>query len=388
MLETLAIENYRSIRSLRVPLAPINVITGANGTGKSNLYRALRLLAETAQGGVVASLAREGGLRSAFWAGPEQFSREMKTRKATVQGTSRKEAKRLRLGFGSEEFSYAVAFGLPTPSSSIFSLDPELKYEGIWFGKLYKPGGLLVERKNSYVKARGETGWQDLSTHLSLFESIFSQIADPNSAAPVLLLREHIRKWRFYDQFRTDPTAPARGIQLGTRTPVLHHDGRDLASAVATIREEGDWRIFEQTISQAFPGARVDPVRHESGSIELLFFQEGLLRSLSTAELSDGTLRFLLWAAALLTPHPPMLMVLNEPETSMHPDLIPALSELILHAGTVAQVWIVSHSAALISQLSKSPQCSLIELEKDLGETVIPAQGLVNKPAWKWPIGC
>lgn len=61
MLRTLAIANYRSLRQLIVPLGRLNLIPGPNGSGKSNLYRALRLLAETAQGGVVSSLAREAG---------------------------------------------------------------------------------------------------------------------------------------------------------------------------------------------------------------------------------------------------------------------------------------------------------------------------------------
>lgn len=78
MLRTLAIANYRSIRELIIPLGALNLVTGANGSGKSNLYRALRLLAETAQGGVVSALAREGGLSSTLWAGPETISRRMR----------------------------------------------------------------------------------------------------------------------------------------------------------------------------------------------------------------------------------------------------------------------------------------------------------------------
>lgn len=61
MLQTLAIANYRSIRNLVIPLGHLNVVTGPNGSGKSNLYRALRLLGETAQGGVVNALAQAGG---------------------------------------------------------------------------------------------------------------------------------------------------------------------------------------------------------------------------------------------------------------------------------------------------------------------------------------
>jgi predicted ATPase len=77
-LQTLAVANYRSIRSLIMPLDRLNLITGSNGSGKSNLYRALRLLAEAAQGGIVSSLAREGGLSSTLWAGPETITRGMK----------------------------------------------------------------------------------------------------------------------------------------------------------------------------------------------------------------------------------------------------------------------------------------------------------------------
>ena len=77
MLTTLAISNYLSLLNLVIPLGKLNVITGVNGSGKSNLYRALRLLAETAQGGVVNTLAKEGGLESTFWAGPKKTTRGM-----------------------------------------------------------------------------------------------------------------------------------------------------------------------------------------------------------------------------------------------------------------------------------------------------------------------
>src|SRR5207244_5432688 len=108
MRTTLAISNYRSLRSLVVPLQRLNVITGANGSGKSSLYRALRLLADTAQGRVVPSLAREGGLQSTLWAGPESISRAVKSGDYPVQGTRRKQPVNLRLGFAGDEFGYLI----------------------------------------------------------------------------------------------------------------------------------------------------------------------------------------------------------------------------------------------------------------------------------------
>jgi predicted ATPase len=384
MLHTLAVENYRSLRSIVVPLGKLNIIQGANGSGKTNLYRALRLLADTAAGGVVSSLAREGGLKSTFWAGPEKLSRDMRAGRVPVQGTLRKEAVRLKLGFAGEDLGYCITMGLPAPSDSAFALDPEIKRESIWAGLACKSDRMLVDRSGPTVRARTEKGWQTLADGLSLFESIFVQIADPSNAPEVLCLREAVRSWRFYDQLRADVDAPARMPRLGTRTPVLGHDGGDLAAAIQTIFEVGDARAVNDAIEAAFPGASLTIGFEPDGRFALEFRQPGLLRPLSGAELSDGTLRFLLWLAALLTPRPPSMMVLNEPETSLHPDLLPALAQMIAKAAGTTQVWVVTHSLALATALSASPEARVIELEKELGQTQVRGQSLLDRLQWKW----
>jgi predicted ATPase len=197
-------------------------------------------------------------------------------------------------------------------------------------------------------------------------------------------LRDQIRTWRFYDHFRTDAEAPARQLQIGTYTPVLAHDGRDLAAAIQTIKEIGDAPALAHAISDAFPGSELD-ISTSDGRMSIGLHQEGLLRPLSAAELSDGTLRYLLWAAALLTPRPPHLMILNEPEASLHPDLLPALARLIGVASKETQIWVVSHASRLIAALEQNPECASIQLEKELGETQIVGQRKLDRPAWKWP---
>ena len=100
-------------------------------------------------------------------------------------------------------------------------------------------------------------------------------------------------------------------------------------------------------------------------------------------------MRFLLWAAALLSPQPPSLMVLNEPETSLHPDLVRPLATLIDEAARRTQVVVVTHSPTLRECLGAAPLGSdedawEIELYKDWGETKVVDQGLLTTPAWDW----
>jgi predicted ATPase len=123
MLKTLAIGNYRSLLKFTVSPGRLNVISGPNGSGKSNIYRSLRLLAETAQAGVVNALAHEGGLQSTFWAGPETITLGMQQGEVAFQGGPGRGPRRLRLGFAGEEFGYSISLGLPVPNKSNFDLD-------------------------------------------------------------------------------------------------------------------------------------------------------------------------------------------------------------------------------------------------------------------------
>ena len=391
MLTTLAVENYRSLRSLVLPLHQLTLITGPNGSGKSSIYRSLRLLADASRNGAVAALAREGGLPSTLWAGPEKIGRSVREGQHPVQGTVRTKPVALRLGFAGDEFGYAIDLGLPVPDPNTkFGLDPVIKRECVWRGPLLRPSTLLADRAVGGVRVREETGaWSATADQIKPTDSMLSEYADPHRAPELLLTRERIRSWRFYDQFRTDATAPARTSRIGTRTPVLDHDGADLAAALQTIRENGDTEALDVAIDQAFPGSRVT-IEVRDGWFELKFRQHGLLRPLGAAELSDGTLRYLLWVAALLAVRPPELFVLNEPETSLHGQLLAPLGQLIAAAATRSQVVAVSHSQTLIAALREAAEeagtvLSAVELIKDFGETGVLGREPLDGPNWRWP---
>jgi predicted ATPase len=384
VITRIAVSGYRSLRDIRLELGRLNVVTGANGSGKSSLYRALRLLADVAQGRVIQSLAGEGGLMSTLWAGPEAFSRAMKRGEQPVEGTVRSKSISLKLGFAGEDYGYAIDLGLPIkedPPMSQFGRDPVIKIESLWTGERLGRTNLFAERRGPYVRLRDEPGeWRDAMTDLASYDSMMTHCSDPREAPELLQLRERMREWRFYDHFRTDRDAPARNPQIGTRTPVLGSDGADLAAALQTIREIGSPGELDDAIADAFPRAEVSIVNVD-GYFEVEMQQHGLLRPLKTAELSDGTLRYLLLVAALLSPRPPALMVINEPETSLHPDLLPPLGRLIERAAERSQIIVVSHAAGLVDVLADSTARRFM-LEKELGETVVKD---AEKPLWTWP---
>jgi predicted ATPase len=287
----------------------------------------------------------------------------------------------LRLGYASDDgFGYLVDLGLPIPIETSFGLDPEVKREVVFSGAVARPNAVLVERRGPLVRARDGRDWVELAGGLAPWESMLTELADPTRAPELLAVREEIQGWRFYDGFRVDADAPARRTQVGTRTPVLDHDGADLAAAVQTIREIGDHAGLDRAVADGFGGSTIE-VTVAAGRFDVALRQPGMLRPLASAELSDGTLRYLLLVAALLTPRPPALMVLNEPETSLHPDLLPPLARLVERAARDTQIVVVSHSRTLLDALGAAKG---VELVKDLGETMVAGQEPLDAPPWHW----
>ena len=355
----IAIEHYRSLRSLRLDLVRITTVVGANGVGKSNLYRALGLLQAAALGRLSDAFAEEGGMPSALYAGAKR----------------RDEIREVRLVVGAEidGFSYRLACGLPiAPGPSAFKLDPLVKEEdlGVRLAGRKTPVP-IIERRNHVVSVRTEEGSREtLTDPLDLSESVLSQLSDPRHHPELAFIRLTLVGWRFYHQFRTDAAAPARQPRLGVRSPVLAHDGANLALVLQTIREIEHTRgHLDAAIDAAFPGCVLEIPVDQRGLMWLEWRMPGILRTLHARELSDGTLRFLCLAAALLTPRPPGLMVLNEPEASLHPSLIPALAGLIIAAGERCQVLVTTHDQDLATRLADHTGQPPVRLTLFAGQT-------------------
>jgi predicted ATPase len=372
-LREIHVSGYRSVRELRLKLRKINVLTGPNASGKSNLYNSVFLLAKTAAGGFAQAIAEEGGMPSVLWAG---------ARKSRTLGSTRLEPVRMTLGIRAETFNYELSCGLPKLSgfSSAFSMDPEVKEEHVWMDA---PGGRQVtffkrSSKGSWILDRNER-LTDYSGELLPTESVLSQLREPHLYPELSALRIEMGQWRFYHHFRSDAESPMRHPQVGVRTPVLTHDGRDLAAALQTINEIGMSEDLHDAVGQAFPGGALE-IEHDkdNGTFAVMLRMPGLKRPLRARELSDGTLRYLCLLAALLSPRPPALLALNEPETSLHPDLLEPLAQQMVTASRYSQLWVVTHSEKLAEMVEKHSGESPIRLQLTNGETRVRGQSLVQ----------
>jgi len=228
MIRELNIEGYRSVRDLTLNLQPINVLTGPNGCGKSNLYNSLVLIARAAEGRLGRAIGEEGGTPSVFWAGGERVRLQRK-----------RPPKRVILGFESDDFGYELQIGLPSMNEhalgTMFTLDPRVKEEYIWPAET-KRRVLMLKRDEPSAWLRDAEGKMvSYPFKISKSESVLSQIIDPHLYPEISSVRNQILAWRFYHYFRTDSESPLRQPQIGVQTPILSHDGSDLAAALRTI---------------------------------------------------------------------------------------------------------------------------------------------------------
>jgi len=167
-------QGYRSLKSIAYPMSGLDIFLGANGVGKTNLYRTLELLRSAAANTLAHDLANEGGLDSALWAGPRR----------------RGEPARIRLAVGfadptgrrpdATSLLYEIEVGRPPPLAAAFMNEAEVKAETVTFLGGSRPVR-LVHRDGPHVMARGEDGRPTtIDIDLLASETVLGRLEDPS----------------------------------------------------------------------------------------------------------------------------------------------------------------------------------------------------------------
>ncbi len=361
-----SISGYRSIRSIATELENLNVFVGKNGAGKTNLYRALQLIQSAALGNFAREIAGEGGMESALWAGrrikgqPARITLYVELAPSQDSRTS---------------YTYSIEAGAPGPVDAAFPLEPQVKEESISFFDGKRTRKILQRRVPliGAVDASGQT--HEMARNLLASQTALGSFDEPGEFPDQHLIRKTLCAWRFYHDLRTDGASPMRKPALAVTSTMLDADGGNLAAVFATlahIRE--DTRDLREFVDAAFPGAELEippPGREATFTMTYPDFvlDGGSRRHFEAHELSDGTLRFLGLAGALLAYHHPPFVALNEPESSLHPELMKPLAKMIARAAQDSQVWVVTHSGELAAAIAETAGVLAREVVKEKGET-------------------
>jgi predicted ATPase len=359
---------YRSLQRVAYPVSRLDVFVGANGVGKSNLYRALELLQGAAANTLGRDLAQES-LDLALWAG---------------RRTRGPRTIRLAIGLSAPNrlettFRYEVEVGLPPPVSPTLGREPQIKSESLtYFAGSRKI--CLLDRQGPSVTARNDEG-RPVAIDLDILgsETVLGRLDDPSRYPELDAVRRTLLAWRFYHDLRTDADSALRRPCVPVAAPTLTSDGSNLAAVFATlahIRE--DTTDLDAVIDTAFPGAQLVIPKPERMADFGMVFPEFPQRVFEAAELSDGTLRFLSLAGALMAYRLPPFIALNEPESSLHPDLMTALARMIVRASERTQIWLVTHSERLANAVRETGAGAVRTVLKADGATAIEGLTLLG----------
>ncbi|MDR7221347.1 AAA family ATPase [Aminobacter aminovorans] len=369
-LTSFSASGYRSLRSIRLDIGQASVFVGENGVGKSNLYRALQLIKASAEGTLAREIAGEGGMNSALWSGNRRAGQPVRV-VIDAQFVDDETAAR---------YAYKVEIGLPPPLSAGFTFEPHVKDESLTVEVGRRPVEMM-SRKGQAVFARDGDGRRiEHPERVLNSETALALLGGAGRYPEVGDMRAAVAGWRFYHGFRTDSESPVRRAALATTSPMLDEDGANLAAVFATLKHiRGDTVELDRCIADALGGALLDVPEPGENATFGLVLPEFPQRIFKPQELSDGQIRFLALAGALLSYRLPKLIALNEPESSLHPRMMPALADMIAKAAERTQVWIVTHSRELADLVRDRTGARPLTVVRNDGATTIEGMRITGQ---------
>lgn len=347
-----------------IPLKSLNVIIGPNGSGKSNLLESIELL-RSAPEQFLKPISDGGGVRDWLWKGASKIP----VASLDVVITNPK---------GPQNLRYQLAF---TEVGQRFTIvDERIENE--------KPDG--AQHTQPYFYYHFNNGRPALNVKgdrrslqqedVDLEKSILSQRRDPDQYPEITYLGQVLGKIRLYREWSFGRyTIPRLPQKADLPNDMLEPDGSNLGLVLNRLRRDPavKQRLLK-ALQALYSGIDDYDVQIEGGTVQV-FFHEGRF-NIPATRLSDGTLRYLCLLAILCHPSPPPLVCIEEPELGLHPDVLPALAELLKEASERTQIIITTHSDVLVDAMTDCPEAVLVAEKTDSGSILTRLDATKLKP--------
>jgi len=356
----LDVKRFRSLYDVSWTPGDLNVVIGPNGSGKSNLLKVLELLAVSARGALGKYVQREGGIEPLVWDGQEpRISFLVRTPPVGI-AVRDPDSERRSLTYQLE----LLRLGL----TSAYRIDHELlaNYYRVVIGEKDQPMKYLERTpRHAVVFDERERRLDAPEEAVPEEETLLSLASGPFAAnRTISYFQNELANWRVYQDFQVHREAPVRQPTLARSETSVAPDGSNLISVLHTLYSSS--RDFKRDINAAMKVAFGDDFDElifppaADQRIQLRVRWKSLRREQTAADLSDGTLRFLFLLAILVNPTPPALIAIDEPETGLHPSMLPIVAEHAVDAALRSQVILTTHSAEFLDAFGDTRPTTIV----------------------------
>lgn len=354
-IQQIQIQGYRSLKDVTWKPGQLNVVIGPNGTGKSNLLRALELLTGSAMGNLPKDILRQGGIASLLWDGQTQeLAWQINVSPMVIKRIEFDLAYTLQLQQLGTSSSYRIEKEVLGP----YRQDHQQPHPVHW-----------LERHATIAKIhdrdpKSKTPLIPIIENLPEQQTLMSRLESPAGTARIWQFREYLTSWGIYHDLRVDQDAVLRQAAVARIEKRIAADGQNLIPVLHTLYSSD--RNFKQEMDAAMRAAFGEDFEEivfppaADQRVQLRLRWRSLQREQSAADLSDGTLRFMLLIAILANPEPGALIAIDEPETGLHPGMLPIVAEFAQQAADRCQVILTTHSPQILDAFGAQPPTTTV----------------------------
>ena len=338
-IEELKIQGYRSLYDVTWKPGDLNVLIGPNASGKTNFLNFLKFLSLSAEGKLGDFIRKEGGFKAISW---DEDGRNIMTKLKIISARRKTEPMSCYLlyimGVKNKFFVLEEYLGKVFRGKSALSISDKLTKDFV-FSRRFRDSTIINEKTNRKIDLVVDTPDESL---LSSGTGPFT----PNKKINEFM--KYFSSWSVYHTFSTDQNAQIRMPSVSRYEYQVASDGQNLISVLHTLYTTD--REFKKELNNAMKVAFGDDFDElvfppdADQRVQLRLRWKSLKKERSAADLSDGTLRFLLLMAVLANPKPAPLIAIDEPEIGLHPSMLPIIAEFAVEASRKTQVIFATHS--------------------------------------------